>query len=80
MSTYSAVVLAHCMNSCGYAAYWQQCRVNFVTAVVFCSRSTVGHSKQKCYVLTCSKSEYSQKRLVGSSVHNLVTQHLWQDM
>jgi len=68
------------MNSCGYAAYWQKCRVNFVIAVVFRSRSTVGHSKQKCYVLTGSKSEYSQECLVGSSVHNLVTQHLWQDM
>jgi hypothetical protein len=56
-----------------------KCRVNFVIAVVFCSRSTVGHSKQKCYVLTC-KSEYSQELLVGSSVHNLVIQHLWQDM
>jgi hypothetical protein len=33
---YSAVVLACCINSCGYAAYWQQCRVNFVIAVVFC--------------------------------------------
>ena len=42
--------------------------------------STVGHRKQKCYVLTCSKSEYSQELLLGSSVNNLVTQHLWQDM